>query len=1126
MRKMKMFTKQLLSFVIVASGLLTSIQAGIIGNDKCLIDTSTYSGCTANDVGIAAMRVIGVTDGCVNDTNDTVTIQIEVDITSGQPERYGVGIHIDVGGGDAVASGNTCVHEALFDQSADNTDLDATSGIGPFLNSDDDLAGNTCGSVGNKVTYTRRIVQGDIVTPGPSSTQALDIVMNCSDTTDKDGGAANGYLDFGWAVGWTVDKSSACTSISQAIAEGPAKCQNGVQDTQDGLNPVPIGIPDMDVAINCSPTSLNVGQTTTCTVTYSNGSPLGAADMLKFKVNYPSDQGSITSAITKSQVAETAIDDGNGIVDWTMENGQTLGNIAVSTTNTLTFDYTYTGGPDFDISIDTFFDNGTDPESNQNLSATQLFTTLPVTVSYVHPQEGANGLEVNFSTSSETSNIGFNIYAVKGKTWTKLNETIIPGALDSFEPKDYHVALSLPSDLDVNKVGIAGIDASGKEDRHGPYKVGKAYGTKVKVNKVDWAKVNKQLSTSNKIVKQAQVSAQTINVRDHIVNFEVSENGLYKVTHNDLFNAGIDLTGLKVEKMALSLKGEGILRHIDGSDVRNRWTSDSSISFIGEAPTGSDKLYVKENLYRLHFQASNVRISEPIPPIVEDVKVFETNNRYSYSLPQEDPFRDATFYALGNGSEGKLNRTFEMPALPDGTSTLKINLSGYTFGNHQVIVSLNGVQIASESTDGHVDWPIEIEVDNNLMTEGNNILTLTIPNRDGVFDYLVYDKLTVSYNDEKVNDILTPKIMTTKKVLKIDILPKEGENYVIIAHPLFINDTLTRYVSQRQGEGWKIKVVNVEDIYQAFGYGMVTPDAIREYLKWARSRGVTHAQLVGASTYDYHDYLGTGAVSFIPSLYVNTNNVIHFTPSDTALVVGKFGLPMLAIGRWPVRTLEEFDNVINKTLAWETSGQSSAHTALFVADETDKGMVFGEQMDSIANLFEKKGWSDIRYAYLDDLIKENNGDHETAVTAARSMIQSALEEGASITSYSGHSSPSLWSFKGLLKESDVATIGNTGKTTLALPLACFTTYADSPYTNTLAHQLLSEGENGAVAVYGASVTSSYGDNGLAAKGLVLRILKGDDLGTAIKRMKRKLGAKYRDTILNGQLMGDVTLQVK
>jgi hypothetical protein len=405
-------------------------------------------------------------------------------------------------------------------------------------------------------------------------------------------------------------------------------------------------------------------------------------------------------------------------------------------------------------------------------------------------------------------------------------------------------------------------------------------------------------------------------------------------------------------------------------------------------------------------------------------------------------------------------------------------------------------------------------------------MTLTIPGRGEVFDYLVYDKLSVTFDDGKIRESLSPSIEVMDSIRKKLINPKNGTDYVIISHPLFIGETLDRYVKQRESEGWHIQVVNIEDIYEAYGNGMTTPNAIQDYLKVAERKGVTHVQLVGSANYDYHDYLKTGAISFIPSMYAQTAQTIHYTPCDACLVLGEDEVPSLAIGRWPVRTHEDLEAVVNKTLAWESTGQSASHTALFIADATDKGMNFSAQMEETAQKFAEKGWEEFTRVYLDDIVTQKNGNVSEAVISAKANIMNSLSSGVSVTSYSGHSSPSVWSFKGLLKESDITTLDNAGKTTMALPLACFATYSDSPYINTMAHQLLAAGENGAVAVYGATTTSYYADNGVAMKKVIDGLLEGKTIGLAVKEMKQSLGETYQDVIRNGALQGDVTLRLK
>ena len=39
---------------------------------------------------------------------------------------------------------------------------------------------------------------------------------------------------------------------------------------------------------------------------------------------------------------------------------------------------------------------------------------------------------------------------------------------------------------------------------------------------------------------------------------------------------------------------------------------------------------------------------------------FEANNRYAFTIPSEDPWYDARFYAIGTGRPGSLSRSFDL----------------------------------------------------------------------------------------------------------------------------------------------------------------------------------------------------------------------------------------------------------------------------------------------------------------------------------------------------------------------------------------------------------------------------------------------------------------------------------
>ncbi|NIP37544.1 MAG: hypothetical protein GWO07_03070 [Candidatus Dadabacteria bacterium] len=87
------------------------------------------------------------------------------------------------------------------------------------------------------------------------------------------------------------------------------------------------------------------------------------------------------------------------------------------------------------------------------------------------------------------------------------------------------------------------------------------------------------------------------------------------------------------------------------------------------------------------------------------------------------------------------------------------------------------------------------------------------------------------------------------------------------------------------------------------------PQAIRDYISYAaNSLGTECVLLVVGDTYDYMDYLNKGSVSFIPSIYEPSSEIITFAPSDSVLAdIDGDKIQDVAIGRFPVRTDTELD---------------------------------------------------------------------------------------------------------------------------------------------------------------------------------------------------------------------------
>jgi hypothetical protein len=339
--------------------------------------------------------------------------------------------------------------------------------------------------------------------------------------------------------------------------------------------------------------------------------------------------------------------------------------------------------------------------------------------------------------------------------------------------------------------------------------------------------------------------------------------------------------------------------------------------------------------------------------------------------------------------------------------------------------------------------------------------------------------------------------------------------YLMIAHPNFV-DGLAPLVAFHQGRGLDVRVVDVEDIYTQFSYGIFDPQAIRDYIRYAAQyMGTEYILLVGGDTYDYRNYLSQASMSFIPTLYAPTGPVARFAPVDPLYAdVSGNGLPDLPIGRFPVRTVAELESMIGKTLAYAI--HVNANTAVFAADTADPKVSFTAINESfIQHLTD---WN-VQRAHVDEL----------GVAGARVALLSALNEGVALTSFVGHSSFDRWTFSGLFHSQDARNLTNAGRPTVVLQWGCWNTYHVLPTYNTLAHTFLLSGDRGAAAVLGAStLTLASSEHALGRRLIPYLAQPGMTLGEATQRAKEDLAATQPhrlDVLLGWTLLGDPALVV-
>jgi len=341
-------------------------------------------------------------------------------------------------------------------------------------------------------------------------------------------------------------------------------------------------------------------------------------------------------------------------------------------------------------------------------------------------------------------------------------------------------------------------------------------------------------------------------------------------------------------------------------------------------------------------------------------------------------------------------------------------------------------------------------------------------------------------------------------------------DYLIISHPNFI-DGLTPLVHFHQSQGRVVRVVDVFDIYDQFNHGIFDPQPIQDYIRaTAHDMGYQHVLLVGGDTYDYRDNFGIGSISFIPSFYASTTGgIINFAPVDALFVdLNDNRVPDLPIGRFPVRTVAELEEIINKTL--EYANRDYPHSAVVATDKAEPSLSFSAFSERYLEDF--IDW-DVARAHLDDL----------TIGQARDILFDRINQGMSMTTWWGHSAGIVWSFSGLFDNQDVDALSNLGRPTAVLQWGCWNNYHVAPAYQTLGHRfMLTEGKGAALVVGSSTLTNAASGQQLGLRLMPLVADPGMTIGQAMTQAKQDLATTrphMTDAILGWTILGDPALVI-
>jgi hypothetical protein len=300
-------------------------------------------------------------------------------------------------------------------------------------------------------------------------------------------------------------------------------------------------------------------------------------------------------------------------------------------------------------------------------------------------------------------------------------------------------------------------------------------------------------------------------------------------------------------------------------------------------------------------------------------------------------------------------------------------------------------------------------------------------------------------------------------------------DYLIIGFKDFL-EPIQALANFYAGNGLLVRVIDVQDIYDEFGYGIYAKDAIKEFLShayhnWSKP-APTFVLFVGDASRNPRilrpesERYGNGQrTDFVPTRFFEADVENAEAMSDTwfgCLDGPDDVLPEYLIGRMPARSAIEAQYMVQKTLDYLASFESGQwqQTAAFVADVGESGTL---------------AFEDFSDAYIQDYIPQDFVTRriylsELGMPSTKEAILESFGEGCLTLNYFGHGSVYLWSAKSIFQRNDVPDLQENMNLPFVFTMSCINgDFADPGVLGDgLGEQLVKEANRGALCVFTGS----------------------------------------------------------
>lgn len=285
-------------------------------------------------------------------------------------------------------------------------------------------------------------------------------------------------------------------------------------------------------------------------------------------------------------------------------------------------------------------------------------------------------------------------------------------------------------------------------------------------------------------------------------------------------------------------------------------------------------------------------------------------------------------------------------------------------------------------------------------------------------------------------------------------------DWLVVAPREFLAEA-SRLAAHRQLQGLRVAVVDTDDVYDEFGDGTQSPEALQAFIRYAATSWAAkprYVVLAGSGSLDYRNVLGHGQ-SRVPMLLHATPGGLYAADGLLADVDGVDGLADLGVGRLPARSITDLAAMVDKLIAAD-SGATADGALTVVTDGNDGTLDFAASADVLLAGAPAGAATRIDRDAL-------------TLDEARLRLAAALG-GPGLVTYLGHGSAGQLGKRGtLLTGDDVALLGANPSPPLMLAMTCTLGRFEVPGYVSLAEKLLARADAGVTGLVSSSALSHH-----------------------------------------------------